>query len=167
MSKLWIRVWWWLLLCTYTAPLTQPRSSSISPICIPHPCISRRRSGSSESLEKRHGVCPLCMSTWVHYTGIRAGGLSCVLQRRACTNVIVHCNEDWGNMKEDIFQLILLHSLSQEKELGPQFTTLSLVLNGMAQHKREYNTMLSMFRVILCRNFLLYFLLEISVSPYI
>lgn len=69
-------------------------------------------------------------------------------------------------MKGGIFQLILLWSLFKEKKLCPQFTSLSPVLNGMAQHKKKYNTVLCVFRVILHRKFLLYFLLEISVPLY-
>lgn len=166
-SKLWIRVWWWLLLCTYTAPLTQPHSLSISPICIPISMHFTKKVWLVRIASKEEqGLSPLHVYLGSFYTGIRDGGLPCVFQRRDSTNVILHCNEDCVNTKGGIFQLILLWSLFKEKKLCPQFTCLSPVLNGMAQHKKKYNTVLRVFRVILRRKFLLYVLLEISVPLY-
>lgn len=53
----------------------------------------------------------------LYYTAVKDGGLFGVLQRTACTNVILHCNEDLGHMKGDIFQLILLCTLFKERNL--------------------------------------------------
>lgn len=53
----------------------------------------------------------------LYYTAVRAGGLFGVLQRTPCANVILHCNEDLGHVKGDIFQLILLCTLLKERNL--------------------------------------------------
>lgn len=53
----------------------------------------------------------------LYCTAVRAGGLFRGLQRTACANVILHCNEDLGHMKGDIVQLVLLCTILKERNV--------------------------------------------------
>lgn len=147
------RVQWWLLLFyIYSSTLSASHWHALD--------IQAFHRQWLNLWQEEQGLSPqyISLDVSLYYTAVRAGGLFGVLQRTACANVILHCNEDLGH-----FFSSFSFALSSKKRTwctvyqplpSPQWNSTT---------PSNYHAVLRVLRSILCRNILQYFFLDINV----